>query len=126
MQPKSKLCPSGLSQKLSPMLLEDQHIVGGEIVAQGKVLLQSDDRLLSTGLWECSTGEFDWKFSWDEFANVIEGEATVTEEGGRQYTLRAGDTVHFPRGMKTRWRVIKPLRKLFFIRTPEPLRVETC
>lgn len=62
---------------------------------------QSDDQLLATGLWECTTGEFDWKFSWDEFATVLEGEATVIEEGGREYTLRAGDAAHFARGLKT-------------------------
>ena len=76
---------------------------------------------MSNGYWECAEGKFEWTFGWDEFAHVFEGEVEISEDGGRSYTLRAGDTVHFPIGLKTHWHVKQTVRKFFVIRTPEPL-----
>jgi uncharacterized cupin superfamily protein len=92
-------------------------------LAKGKVLLQSADKLVSSGLWSCTAGRFRWVFAWDEFIHVAEGEVTITEEGGKTYTLRAGDFAHFPLGLKTEWLVPKFARKWFTLRTPEPFNL---
>lgn len=109
--------------ELPDMPIEPAWILEGSPTARGTVLLQSDDKRVSSGLWSCTAGSFNWEFSWDEFVYVLEGEATITEEGGESYTLRAGDHAHFPRGLKTRWQVPKFVKKAFTLRTPEPFEL---
>jgi uncharacterized cupin superfamily protein len=89
------------------------------------VLVQSADKLISSGLWECTAGEFRWTFGWDEFVYILEGEVTIREEGGATHTLRPGDFAHFPLGLTTHWHVPKYVKKVFTLRTPEPLVVPT-
>ena len=106
--------------ELPEMPIQPDWILEGSPRACGTVLLQSDDKLASSGLWSCTAGKFNWIFGWDEFVHVLEGEATITEDGGETYTLRAGDFAHFPIGLKTEWHVSNFVKKVFTIRTPEP------
>jgi len=105
------------------MPIEPSWIEEGQPVARGTIVAQSQDRKVSSGFWECSEGRFKWEFAWDEFIRVIEGEVVVTDEAGESHTLKAGDTAHFPLGMKARWDVRKPVRKFFVIRTLEPFNL---
>ena len=94
----------------------------GDPVARGTVITQSDDKKVSSGLWSCQPGKFEWTFGWDEFVHVLEGEVEITEDGtDNTTTLRPGDMAHFPLGMKTHWHVKQTLKKFFVVRTPEPL-----
>ena len=111
------------SGELPDMPIEPSWILAGAPRARGTVLLQSEDKLVSSGLWSCSAGKFKWEFGWDEFVHVLEGEVTITEEGGETYTLRPGDSAHFPIGLKTEWHVPVAVRKFFTLRTPAPLEV---
>jgi hypothetical protein len=52
---------------------------------------------------------------------VLEGEMTITPENGESVTLKEGDFVNFPLGLKTKWHVPHFVRKTFVLRTPEPL-----
>ena len=52
-----------------------------------------------------------------------DGEVTIEEEDGERYTLRAGDFVHFPLGLKAKWHVPKYVKKTFTLRTLEPLKL---
>lgn len=105
------------------MPINPDWITGGKPTARGTILVQSSDKLLSSGLWQCSPGQFEWHFAWDEFARLTEGEVTIREENGGTYTLGPGDVVHFPLGLKTYWDVKATVKKVFFIRTPEPLNL---
>ena len=67
---------------LPDMPIEPSWIQEGTPVARGTVLVQSADKMLSSGLWSCTAGKFRWEFGWDEFVHVLEGGATITEEGG--------------------------------------------
>ena len=107
--------------ELPDMPIEADMITAGNPVARGAILTQSEDRKVSSGLWTCEPGEFDWNFTWDEFVYVLEGEVTITEEGGKSYTLGPNDMVRFPLGLKTHWKVTRSVRKFFVVRTPEPL-----
>ena len=109
--------------QLPDMPIEPSWIREGEPKARGAILTQSADRKVSSGLWSCSPGRFDWTFAWDEFIHVLEGEVTITEEGGKAHALRAGDLAHFPLGLKAHWHVTRTVRKFFVIRTPEPLEL---
>ena len=108
------------SETLPDMPLDPSTITEGNPVARGTVVHQSEDKKLSSGFWSCTEGKFDWVFVWDEFVRVIEGEVTITEEGGAIHKLSAGDTAHFPLGLTTHWHVTVPVKKFFVIRTPEP------
>ncbi len=109
------------SAALPDMPIDPEWIKEGNPVARGAILTQSADRKMSSGLWTCEPGRFEWTFGWDEFVHVLEGEVTITEEGGESYTLGPGDMAHFPIGLKAHWDVKRPMRKFFVIRTPEPL-----
>jgi len=108
-------------EQLPDMPIEAAWILEGNPIARGKVLLQSDDKRFSTGLWECSEGKFQWIFGWDEFVSIMEGEVTIRQENGPTVTLKAGDTAFFPEGLQTEWNVTKKIRKTFTVRTQEPL-----
>ena len=109
--------------ELPPMPIEPEWIQEGTPTACGTVLNQSEDKLLSSGYWSCTSGKFKWEFVWDEFVTVLEGEAIIREEDGTTHTLRAGDVAHFPRGMTTYWEVPTFIRKFFTLRTVEPFHL---
>ncbi len=109
--------------ELPDMPIDPAWVLAGSPVAKGAVLVQSADKLLSSGLWSCTAGRFRWEFSWDEFVYVLEGEVTIQQQGGASCVLRPGDFAHFPRGLITEWLVPKFVRKAFTLRTPEPFVV---
>lgn len=104
------------------MPIEPSWIREGNPVACGVIVAQSPDKRVSSGFWSCSPGEFNWQFTWDEFVHVLDGKVTITQNG-RTHTLAAGDVAHFPLGAQTVWRVVRPVRKFFVIRTPEPFQL---
>ena len=104
-----------------PFPITPEWIIEGTPTARGNVFLQSADKKVSCGGWECTAGKFHWNFAWDEFVHIIEGEVVIQEEGGKTVTLRRGDLAHFPQGMKSVWTVPNYVRKVFTLRTVEPL-----
>ncbi|MFO1093818.1 MAG: cupin domain-containing protein [Planctomycetaceae bacterium] len=112
-----------LREPLPPMPLAPETILDGRPEAFGCVLVQSDDKRVSSGLWECSPGRFTWEFVWDEFVHVHAGHVIVTTSDGQRIELKAGDFAMFPRGMKTEWQVLEKVRKTFTVRTAEPLNL---
>jgi uncharacterized cupin superfamily protein len=108
---------------LPDMPIDPELITAGQPIARGAVVNQSADKTLSSGLWTCEPGQFDWTYTWDEFVHILEGEVIITEEGGQSYTVGPGDMAHFPIGLKAHWQVIKTVRKFFVLKTPEPLEL---
>ena len=108
---------------LPAMPIDPAQVTAGNPVARGAVLNQSADKKASSGLWTCEPGEFDWTYTWDEFVYILEGEVTITQEGGDSYTVGVGDMAHFPIGLKAHWEVKKAVRKFFILNTPEPLEL---
>jgi hypothetical protein len=106
-----------------PFPIDSAWIIEGDPIARGNVFLQSADKKISFGGWECTAGKFQWIFSWDEFVHIIEGEVTIREENGKTITLRRGDLAHFPKGLKTVWHVPNYVRKVFTLRTDQPLEM---
>ena len=108
---------------LPDMPIEPSWIIEGTPRARGKVYLQSADGKVSSGIWDCTAGRFRWNFGWDEFIHVLEGQVTISQTGGPTITLQAGDMAHFPLGVTAEWFVPRYVRKVFTVRTPEPLRL---
>ena len=82
---------------------------------------RASDKRVKSGFWQCSPCQFRWEYEWDEFIHLLEGRVTISDEHGNSHTLVAGDVAHFPKGLKTTWRVEQLLRKFTVIRTDEPL-----
>ena len=62
-------------------------------------------------IWTCEESSFDWTYDDKETCLLLEGEVTVTPEGGDPVKFGAGDLVVFPAGMDCRWDVHKAVRK---------------
>ena len=52
---------------------------------------------------------------------ILEGEVTLTDQDGESLSVRAGHQVFVPIGSTVRWDVKEKRRKVFHIRTDEPL-----
>lgn len=90
--------------------------VHGDPRASGKTVFETKDSQITGGIWKCSPGTFDLTFTWDEMALLLEGELIIEESSDRKVQILPGDFFFVPRGAKTRWVVVKPLKKLFFSR----------
>lgn len=105
---------------LVAMPIREDWILAGAPLARGKVTLQSADRRQCAGVWECTAGEFHWNFEYDETVRILDGEVRIQHSDGVQVVLRTGDMAHFPRGARTRWKVEKMVRKVFFLFSERP------
>ena len=66
--------------------------------------------ILSWPIWTCEISEFDWKYDDRECCYLLEGEVEVSSDI-ETVKLGVGNFVVFPKGLKCRWKVIKPVRK---------------
>ncbi len=76
----------------------------------------SEEKLKELGvfnwpIWEKEVSEFDWYYSESETFYVLEGEAEVELEDGEKVRFGSGDLVTFEKGVKCRWKVLKPIKK---------------
>ena len=62
-------------------------------------------------VWNKGVSEFDWTYDQKETCYIVEGRATVTPENGDPVTIREGDMVFFPQGLKCVWKIIEPIEK---------------
>ncbi|MEW6608880.1 MAG: cupin domain-containing protein [bacterium] len=62
--------------------------------------------------WECEPETFDWQYSCDESAYVLEGKVKIDTPTGT-VEINKGDLVHFPKGLKCTWHVIDKIRKVY-------------
>ena len=65
--------------------------------------------------WGCEVSEFDWYYDSEETCLLIEGEVTVTYDGG-SVSFGAGDYVTFPKGLACVWKVTKPVKKHYIFK----------
>ncbi len=65
------------------------------------------------GTWEKEPSVFDWYYDTPETCYILEGEVVVKTDDGEEVTIKAGDLVRFPEGLKCVWDVKKKIRKHF-------------
>ena len=63
------------------------------------------------GIWTKEVSKFPWTYDATETCYFLEGEVTVTPDGGPPVKMGKGDMVTFPRGMSCTWDIRKPVRK---------------
>jgi hypothetical protein len=62
-------------------------------------------------IWNCEPSTFPWTYGEQETCLLLEGEVTVTPDGGASVDFKAGDLVVFPAGMSCKWTIHKAVRK---------------
>lgn len=62
-------------------------------------------------IWEKEISEFPWTYDDSETCYILEGEVTVTPEGGEPLLIKQGDLVNFPKGLSCTWNITRPVRK---------------
>ena len=83
------------------MKIEVRTINDGEI---------AEKDVLAWPLWACEVSDFDWEYDQQESCLLLEGEVEV-KSNIETVKFGGGDFVVFPKGLKCRWKVIKPVRK---------------
>lgn len=67
-------------------------------------------------IWSKEASEFPWQYAGEETCYFLEGDVTVTPEGGRPVRMGKGDLVIFPDGMACSWAIHADVRKHYDIR----------
>ncbi|QKT03413.1 cupin domain-containing protein [Ectothiorhodospiraceae bacterium 2226] len=69
-------------------------------------------------IWTKEVSDFPWRYEDSETCYFLEGDVTVTPEGGPPVRMGRGDLVTFPAGMACRWQVHAPVRKHYVFGVP--------
>ena len=70
-----------------------------------------DINIFTWPIWEKEVSEFPWHYGEKEVCYLLEGDVTVTPDGGQPVRFGKGDLVTFPAGMSCVWKVQQPVRK---------------
>ena len=89
----------------------------GAPVTRSGVRIESVERGLRSGVWESGPGTAEYVFSIDEWAYILDGEASVTA-AGTTHQLSAGDVFYTPAGERMSWVVPTHVRKVWVHRRP--------
>jgi len=71
--------------------------------------------MLNNSTWECDISEFNWYYDSEETCLLVEGDVTITHDGG-SVSIGAGDYVVFPKGLSCVWNVTKPVKKHYIFK----------
>ena len=61
--------------------------------------------------WGCGVSTFPWTYDEQETCLLLEGDVTVTPDGGEPVRFGVGDLVVFDAGLSCTWEVHAPVRK---------------
>ena len=70
----------------------------------------SEMDVFSWPIWSCEVSEFNWEYDQQESCLLLEGEVEV-KSNIETVKFGGGDFVVFPKGLKCKWKVIRPVRK---------------
>ena len=106
---------------LDPWPIDKTNILTGDAEAHGTVLWQSEDKLLCNGVWSCTTGKFNWEYTWNETFYLVQGKISISIDNAESKEYNSGDLVFVPTGTNTTWTIIEPVRKVFHLESETPL-----
>jgi hypothetical protein len=78
--------------------------------------LEDDGQGLYAGYWESTPGEWRIDYTEWEFCQIVSGHSVITEDGGPQTTVKAGDALVLRPGFKGTWRVVETTLKHYVIK----------
>jgi uncharacterized cupin superfamily protein len=106
---------------LTPAPIVPSWVLKGTPMARNRTLFHSSDKSAWTILWDCTAGEFNWHYEFDETIHFLEGGAIIALPGGTPRRFGPGDVIFLPAGTVARWKVDDHVRKLAFCQAPVPL-----
>jgi uncharacterized cupin superfamily protein len=118
--PRNFVAGTADEMEMKPSPIEPSWILSGAPVARLAEHSRGQDDAAVTAIWDCTAGEFQWQFGWDETVMIMEGEVHVTAEDGTGRLLRAGDVAYFAGGTSAVWRIERYVKKVAFCRKPFP------
>lgn len=74
------------------------------------------DGSVISGTWEATVGTWHATYKLYEFVHLIDGQITITPDGGSPVTLRPGDGFVVEPGFAGTWKIEQPVRKHFCIK----------
>lgn len=116
----TSLAAADVHYALEPAPIEPSWIEAGVPLARNRVLFHASDKSAWTMMWDCTAGEFRWRYGFDETIHFLEGRVTITLEGDVPRTFGPGDVIFFPAGAIAHWKVDRYIRKLAFCQVPAP------
>src|SRR5271156_4173815 len=97
-----------------PAPLDPAWITGGAPVAMIRPIANAGRG--ATGFWQCTPGEFRWRYEVDETVVFLSGSALVN--GGY---MGPGSVRQFARGTVATWHVLDAVTKMYVIERPKSL-----
>jgi uncharacterized protein len=97
---------------VEPAPIPAEDIISGEPESTMAILWRTEDGKLYNGVWHCTPGVFMLS-SPGETITLIEGDVTITPEGGEPVNVRAGEIAYIPEGTRAKWEVRETVRKGF-------------
>jgi len=64
-------------------------------------------------VWKKEVSVFSWTYEQQETCYILDGEVTVTPEGGEPVDIVEGDLVTFPKGMSCSWDIKQDIKKYY-------------
>ncbi len=79
----------------------------------------SQERLQELGvsswsIWTKEVSKFPWSYDEQETCYFLEGDVSVTPEGGQPVEMGKGDLVTFPSGMSCIWEIRSDVKKHYY------------
>ena len=74
------------------------------------------DGSVISGTWEATVGTWATVYKFYEFVHLIEGQITITPDGGTPVTMTAGDAFAVEAGFSGTWKIEAPVKKHFCIK----------
>lgn len=78
--------------------------------------LDNNENGVRFGIWEGTRGK--WKFSIDnwEYCRILFGTSIITDENGKSFTVKEGDSFVLQPGFSGTWEAIETTRKEFIVK----------
>jgi uncharacterized cupin superfamily protein len=81
--------------KLQPEPIRPEWIISGNPTARSNKLATSRDNTSNVIVWDCTPGQFQWRYSQDETVVIVAGEAFITDQDGIERRLGPGELAFF-------------------------------
>ena len=98
--------------ELFPSSFPAEWVLEGSPQARATSIAASQDGAMTVIAWSCTKGRFRWHYQVDEMCHILSGEVFITDQSGIERRLGPGETVLFPAGSVSVWRVTQDVRKV--------------
>ena len=99
----------------STAILDGWRVIEGQPSMKTWVQHTSADGHMISGTWEATPGSYHATYAAYEFVHIMEGEITITPDGGVPVHVGPGDAFVIEANFKGTWKIEKAVRKHFCI-----------